>query len=452
MTLADLGALTERSRERFEDLAARFSPRPRSAGKPARSEGYWQALRDLFTRDVTHQGLRDLLEHEAQETFRFLTREVSTDDLRLLPWYERQPKALWRFFLAVAFRLSPWRRVLFAAAVIVLAVSWLGFLVFAASRGPFSAAPLTDARGWLLFSATLLFFLLALELRDKLGLKGDLEVARQIQFGLLPFEPYDRDGIRIATAMRPANTVGGDYFDEIDLGAGRLAIVVGDVAGKGMPAALLMALLQASLRTLVTAGVRGADLVAKLNAHLCANIPSNRLITFFYGELDPASGAFAYINCGHNPPFLLLPGERPARLAATAMALGVTTDTEFASMSLTLRAGDRLVLYTDGVTEAEDAGEREYGEARLQGWLEANRDEPGRRLIDGVIAEVLHHCGSARPRDDMTLMCLERVAPAQGRRADAAGVDSAGADSAGTDEAGVSTRSASSSSHWASGR
>ncbi len=407
MTRSELSALAERSRERFEDLAGRFGPRARRE-QPGLREDYWRALRELFTRDVTHQGLRDLVEHEAQETFQFLTREVSTDDLRPLPWYERQPKALWRFFLAVAFRLSPWRRVLFAAAVIVLAFGWLGFLVFALGAGPFSLAPFLDTRSWLLFSATLLFFLLTLELRDKLGLKGDLEVARQIQFGLLPFEPFDRDGIRIATVMRPANTVGGDYFDLIDLGAGRLAVVVGDVAGKGMPAALLMALVQGSLRTLISAGFRGLELVVKLNAHLCANIPSNRLITFFYGELDPASGEILYLNCGHNPPFLLAPGERPRRVAATAMALGITTDTDFSGERLTLRPGERLVLYTDGVTEAENARDEEFGEERLTGWLEANHEEPARRLIDGVVAEVLRHCGRMRPRDDMTLMCVER--------------------------------------------
>jgi len=91
------------------------------------------------------------------------------------------------------------------------------------------------------------------------------------------------------------------------------------------------------------------------------------------------------------------------------MALGITTETPFASMTVDLAPGDRLVLYTDGVTEAEDLKDREYGEARLQAWLQANREAPGRRLIDGVIAEVLEHCGAARPRDDMTLMCLGRV-------------------------------------------
>ena len=404
--LADLSALAEKSRERFEDLATRFRASQRKAGPPALTEGYWQALRDLFTRDVTHEGLRQLLQHEAHETFRFLTREVDVTDLAGLPWFKRYPRSLWRFFLAVAFRLSPWRRVLFAGSALALAVGWLGFLGHLLSVGPFSLDPLSNVRTWLILAATVLFFLLTLELRDKLSLKGDLEVARQIQFGLLPFEPYEKDGVSICSAMRPANTVGGDYFDIIELGERRLAIAVGDVAGKGMPAALLMALLQGSLRTLLSAGLRGGELVAKLNAHLCTNIPSNRLITLFYGELDAATGRLDYVNAGHNPPFLLPAGQAPARLGANAMALGITSETEFVSMTVDLDPGDRLVLYTDGVTEAEDPKDREYGEARLQAWLQANREQPGRRLIDGVIAEVLEHCGMARPRDDMTLMCV----------------------------------------------
>jgi sigma-B regulation protein RsbU (phosphoserine phosphatase) len=202
--------------------------------------------------------------------------------------------------------------------------------------------------------------------------------------------------------------VGGDYFDVIDLGGERLAIAVGDVAGKGMPAALLMALLQGSLRTLLSAGLRGRELVTKLNAHLCANIPSNRLVTLFYAELDLATGMLEYVNGGHNPPFIVPAGERPLRLAATAMALGITTETGFESMLVEIAPGDRLVLYTDGVTEAENPRDQEFGEERLQAWLEANREEPGRRLLDGVIAEVLDFCGTARPRDDMTLMCVAR--------------------------------------------
>jgi sigma-B regulation protein RsbU (phosphoserine phosphatase) len=149
--------------------------------------------------------------------------------------------------------------------------------------------------------------------------------------------------------------------------------------------------------------------MAKLNAHLCSNIPSNRLITLFYAELDTARGALRYVNAGHNPPFLLPAGEPPARLAATAMALGITLDTTFPSMTLDVGPGDRLLLYTDGVTEASNPRDEEYGEARLEAHLVAHREEPGRQLIDGVVADVLRYCGTARPRDDITLMCLGRA-------------------------------------------
>jgi sigma-B regulation protein RsbU (phosphoserine phosphatase) len=415
--LADLSVFAERSRERFENFAARFGARPSRPSsprppRPALTEDYWQGLRELFTRDVTPEGLRELLQRETQDTFRFLTREVDLSDLAGQPWHVRYPRTVWRFFLAVAYRLNPWRRVLFAGAVLALALGWIAFLARAATVGPFTLQPLTEGRTWLLLSATALFFVLSLELRDKLSLKGDLEVARQIQFGLLPFEPVDREGLGIVTAMRPANTVGGDYFDVIDVGEGRLALAVGDVAGKGMPAALLMALLQGSLRTLLSAGFRGEGLVAKLNAHLCANIPSNRLVTFFYAEVDAAAGAMRYVNAGHNPPFLFGDASPVARLRATGMALGVTPEACYESMAMTLDPGERLLLYTDGVTEAANPADEEYGEVRLETYLRAHAAEPGRALIDGVVADVLRFCGRSRPLDDMTLMCVDRAGSA----------------------------------------
>jgi sigma-B regulation protein RsbU (phosphoserine phosphatase) len=207
--------------------------------------------------------------------------------------------------------------------------------------------------------------------------------------------------------MRPANTVGGDYFDVIDLGDGRLAVAVADVAGKGMPAALLMALLQGSLRTLITAGFRGAELIGKLNAHLHANIPSNRLVTLFYAELDPESGRLRYVNAGHNAPFLLRP-DGASRLPATDVALGILPGPQFQQAESMLEPGDRLFVYTDGVSEAFDARECEYGEGRLQSVLEGHRHLTDPELLQKVQADVLVHCGSVRPHDDMTLLVLAR--------------------------------------------
>jgi len=394
------------SRERFEKLAARIGSRSRPAAGPALREEYWRSLHELFTRDVTHADLSRLLQHELRETFSFLTREVDTSDLHGLPWWRRHPRALVRFFLAVAYRLSPWRRVLFAASMIALAIAWLAFALGLGVQGPFSLAPLFQGHSWLLVAATLFAFLLVLELRDKLSLKGDLEIARQIQFGLLPFDPWDKDGVRIETAMRPANTVGGDYFDVIELGDGRLAVAVGDVAGKGMPAALLMALLQGSLRTLVSAGLRGAELMASLNAHLCANIPSNRLITLVYAELDPATGQLRYVNAGHNPPLVLRRAGGRESLDSTGRPLGLLPGGGYEERRVTLGAGDALLLFTDGVVDLENEAGDSLGMRGLLDLIERDGLRDGDELLPRLAEALRAWRGSKEPPDDATLVVL----------------------------------------------
>jgi serine phosphatase RsbU (regulator of sigma subunit) len=391
-------------RQRFEDVADRMGRSRRAEReRPALHEGYWESVRDLFTRDVTARQFRDLFEHETRDTVRFFTRDVDFAPLETLPWYRRYPRALWRGFLAMAYRLSPPRRVLFAASVPLLFLGWIGFLGSAAEHGG-----VVQGLDVTLVAATLLFVLLTMELRDKLTLKGDLEIARQIQFGLLPFEGLTRDGWLVRASMRPANTVGGDYFDLVDLGDGRVAVVVGDVAGKGMPAALLMALLQGSLRTLVTAGLRGEALVAKLNAHLCANIPPNRLVTLFYAEVEP-DGRLVYVNAGHNPPRLARAAGAIETLQGGGVALGILPDFAYERCETSLGSGDRLVLYTDGITEAANPRDEEFGEARLDAALSARRADAAEALLQGLTGEVLAFCGAARPGDDMTLVVVDRV-------------------------------------------
>jgi hypothetical protein len=375
-------------------------------GRRALDEDYWRGVRNLFTRGLTRKGLVDFLRHEPAEALRFLTRDAELAELRARPWFRRLPLTVWRVFLATAYRLSPPRRLLFAVAVPLVVVGWLRFLVF--QGGPLGAH-LPTLEQLVLLAATLLLFLLILELMDKLSLKGDLEVARQIQFGLLPFAPVDRPGLRVRSSMRPANTVGGDYFDVIELGGGRLALALGDVAGKGMPAALLMALLQGSLQTLISAGLRGARLISQLNDHLCAHIPSNRLITLFYGELELESGVMRYVNAGHNPP-LWLGTHGVERLPATGIALGVVSPAEFEERDCALRTGDRLLLYTDGVVEAMNGRDEQFGEERLRGLLRASRDLLPEPQIDGIVSAVLAHAGGVRPIDDMTIMCVDRLA------------------------------------------
>ena len=401
-------------RHRFETFASRFAeraegrearpPGPDSAAqaRPVLSEDYWQNVQELFTHGVTERELRNLFQADTPESFHFFTREVG-GGAPTLPWYRRHPRLAWRVFLAMAFRLGPARRLVFALAVPVLVVGWVRFL-FAMLVGQ----ALPGLYAYVLFASTLLLFLLVLELRDKLVLKGDLEIARQIQFGLLPFAPFSRRGLSVSAAMRPANTVGGDYFDVVELADGRIAFAVGDVAGKGIPAALLMALLQGSLRTLLSAGFRGPDLVAKLNDHLNSNIPRNRLITLFYAEYFPESGEIEYVNAGHNPPYLLRPGGHD-RLLATGLALGVLPGEVYESRRAALAVGERLFIYTDGVTEAFDPSDEEYGEDRLEALLVAQAELDDATLVDAVRADVLRFCRTTRPRDDMTLMVVGRT-------------------------------------------
>jgi phosphoserine phosphatase RsbU/P len=397
-------------RHRFDTLAARVGerarPRARPGGPPpgALSDDYWQNVQDLFTRDVSARAFRDLFAYDAHDAFTFFTREVDLEGIWPRPWYQAYPIAAWKVFLATAFRLSPARRIMFAMAVPLLLLGWLRFLLASIAGGQWEVPTIFT---FALVAATLMFALLMIELRDKLALKGDLEIARQIQFGLLPFEPFHREGTSVYAAMRPANTVGGDYFDIIELGQRHVALAVGDVAGKGIPAALLMALLQGSLRTLLSAGLRGADLMRTLNAHLHANIPSNRLITLFYAEYDPFTGSLRYVNGGHNAPFVLRPGG-VERLPATGVALGIVPDAVYDVLETTLVPGDRLFLFTDGITEAFDASEQEYGEERLKARLLAQAGLAPPQLIESVREDVLLFCGNVRPRDDMTMMLVAR--------------------------------------------
>jgi sigma-B regulation protein RsbU (phosphoserine phosphatase) len=394
-------------RRRWDELTSRgFGSSRAGASRPAFDEDYWAAVQDLFTRDLTGRGFVEFLQREPRETLRFLAGDLNLGALREKPWPVRYPLVLWRVFLATAHRLSPPRRILFAIATPILLLAWFDFLVL---QGGLWRWPAVRPVAWLLISATMLLFLLVIELKDKLSLKGDLEVARQIQFGLLPFEPMERDGLSVRATMRPANTVGGDYFDVVELGPGLLGLAIGDVAGKGMPAALLMALLQGSLQTLITAGLRGPALMTKLNEHLCAQIPSNRLVTLFLAEIDLAGGELSYVNAGHNAPLILRQGAATESLGATGMALGILPDAPFEQARARFVAGERLVLYTDGITEAADSRDDDYGEARLVALVEGHRLDDPKALLDSVIADVLAHCGAARPGDDMTLLCVDRL-------------------------------------------
>ncbi len=232
----------------------------------------------------------------------------------------------------------------------------------------------------------------------------ELQRAREIQQSLLPKEIPQLPGIALATAWRPARAVGGDYFDVLRLDGNRLAICIADVSGKGVPAALLMANVQASLR----ASVRDLDSPARvcsiMNGMLCESIAANKFVSFFCGVLDASTRVFCYCNAGHPYPILVSAGATRT-LEQGGAVLGVFPSWNYHDSSVNLKSGDRLLLFTDGITEAEDAQGEEFGVERVAAFGKVHAASSASELNEQLLAQVSDFCG-AQFQDDATLVVL----------------------------------------------
>ncbi|MBZ5640185.1 MAG: SpoIIE family protein phosphatase [Acidobacteriia bacterium] len=251
------------------------------------------------------------------------------------------------------------------------------------------------------------------ETATRARLSREIEIAREVQERLFPQQIPAVPGIECAGACRPASRVGGDYYDFLALPGGVLGIGLGDVSGKGIPAALLMASLQASLRgQTMDGGGDLARLMGRVNRLIHDTSPENRYATFFYAQLDPATRRLDYVNAGHNPPFLLRGGGAEIlRLKDGGMVVGLMQDAAYVKASVDLRPGDLFVGFTDGISEAMNAEDEEWGEGRL---LEALRSaEPGLaapRVVERIFERADAFVAAAPQHDDMTLIVV-RVLP-----------------------------------------
>ncbi len=238
----------------------------------------------------------------------------------------------------------------------------------------------------------------------------ELQQAAEIQERLLPTRAPDVPGIDLAGYNAPCRTVGGDYYDFLTYPDGRVAVLVGDVAGKGMPAALLMSSLQARVQVLFDDPTDLAKLVTRLNRIISSNCPSNRFISFFIGVLDPVSGEFTYVNAGHNPPLLVRRDGAVEKLAGTGLILGILPIAQYEQETCRLEAGDIVVLFSDGVTEAcrPDVDE-EFGEERLAKILEEFSGSSAKTIIERINARLQEFTEGAPPADDITLVIAKRT-------------------------------------------
>jgi len=244
-------------------------------------------------------------------------------------------------------------------------------------------------------------------------MKRDLQIAREIQTWLLPGTPPQIPGIAIAYATRPANTVAGDYYDVFPRPGktaedNRVVMAVADVAGKSIPAAMLMATFQASLKTLSTAHVELRELAANMNRYACSNSQGGlRFTTAFLAEYDPAHRTFHYINAGHNNPILRRAGGQIERLDVGGLPFGIMPEVSYESAQATLAPGDWLIIFTDGLVEAENSRQEEYGETRLLAAIDAAQSTEPEEMLRRLMFELDAFVGTTPQHDDVTCMLLK---------------------------------------------
>jgi sigma-B regulation protein RsbU (phosphoserine phosphatase) len=248
----------------------------------------------------------------------------------------------------------------------------------------------------------------ALLVQAQAQLTAELDVARALQLAILPATFPPRAGCDGAARMIPATTMGGDFYDFIELPGAEVGLVVADVSGKGVPAGFFMAVARTNLRDLAAEHATPGACLAQVNELLCAQNPLDLFVTVFYCMLDPVTGVLRYANGGHNPPYLRrADGSVEALCGAGGLVLGVMPRVEYPEHAVQLRPGDRLVLFTDGVTEAFNPANEPYGEKRLQAEICGHGDCTAAALIEHICHSVTAFADGAPQSDDITLIVLD---------------------------------------------
>jgi sigma-B regulation protein RsbU (phosphoserine phosphatase) len=248
---------------------------------------------------------------------------------------------------------------------------------------------------------------IASEVAQRERMNRELEIAREVQERLFPQSYPAMAGLDYAGKCRPALGVGGDYYDFLELPDGSLGIGIGDVSGKGIPAALLMASLQASLRGQTISGQPDlAKLMTNVNKLIFETSPSNRYATFFYGQYEPATRLLTYVNGGHNPPMIFRDGE-VLRLEEGGPVVGLFKPSRYSQASVQMASGDVMVLFTDGISEAMNLADEEWDEERLMASVRASWRRPAIEMIDCLMQDADAFVANAPQHDDMTIMIVK---------------------------------------------
>jgi serine phosphatase RsbU (regulator of sigma subunit) len=338
---------------------------------------------------------------DTRSSYGFYGKDVDWEEINKLPRWKRPLHVAGQLFWAMMNKLTPARRVLLLLALVLL---------------PFSGVKSDNSSTEINFtfiSAALFLLLLSLELADKVIMKRDLEIAREIQTWLVPSVPPAIPNAEVAFWTRPQNSVAGDYYDAFyplndGTANGKLMLVMADVAGKSVPAALLMATLQASLRTLASEGQPLSQLAGRLNLYACAHsLGGQRFTTAVVAEFDPATRRLVYVNAGHNSPVLRRADGVMERLESSALPFGIRSDATFPAESVELGPGDTLVLFTDGVVEAFNSAGEEFSDTRWVREIRALQKFSAQDALGQLMKSVEDFVGATRQSDDITCLVLQ---------------------------------------------
>jgi sigma-B regulation protein RsbU (phosphoserine phosphatase) len=347
--------------------------------------------------DLRHTSQHDYLA-EIKGLYHFYLDDERRAKLDDMGRFKRAFLLLGWILKSLLLNLSPPRRMMLLISLVLVWV--LGPTSFTFRESVISA----DFRPW---GYLLILLVLMLELKDKLVAKDEINTARQVQLALLPRTHPDIPGWAVWSYSRPANDVGGDLFDYIELDGFRHGLLLGDVAGKGLGAALLTAKLQATIRALVPNALSLEELASQMNSILHRDGLDNRYATMFYSEVEHNSGQVRYLNAGHNPA-LVVHEDRIDKLESSSFPVGMMAETKYKEGAFSMAPGEMLFVYTDGLSEAMNSAGEEFGTERVEDLardlLGMDPDAAGKHALKAIN----RFLGDARPDDDLSLMILVR--------------------------------------------
>ncbi len=356
-----------------------------------------------YTEGASADEFRRLFDRDVANAYDVLSRDREDPEPEgdLALWWHRA-KVL---FLGMSFKLQPTRRLLFAASLLLALIGLIDDDPVSFSGESWSIS-LDYSPIFFLASIAGLVLVLIMELVDRIHVRDELEVARQLQRDLLPDQVPHFAGYDIAHSYRTANTIGGDYYDLLPTPDGRVAVVVGDASGHGIAAGLLMAIANATLKTALDLDPSPVAVLEVLNRALYRTGDRRAFMTLFYGLLDPDTGTLDFACAGHPFPLLRRAGGEIEELGSGQLPLGMRAEVELEAFRVVLEDGDLLLLFTDGLAEAVNASGDAFGFDRIRDLLGAVGSP--RAVHDRVLLAFDQHRGQAELTDDLTLVVLAK--------------------------------------------